>query len=231
MRTRWLTWVLFAIAPLACRAVVPRPAADRWCDAARWVVEQMPGGTTRFGDDRIEIEDADGCTVWWKDELRAPVRISYDVTVVAAGGAHGRVSDLNCFWMAQERDGRAPWSGGTRHGRFADYDSLDTYYVGYGGNENTTTRFRRYSSGSKPLLPEHDLRMRPFLLQPNHVYHLVVIAAEGRAQFYRDGEKIFDFTDPRPLTRGWFGFRTVHSHLVIQNFTIERPDPEPRVKR
>ena len=31
-----------------------------------------------------------------------------------------------------------------RSGTFAEYNDLLTYYVGLGGNRNTTTRFRRY---------------------------------------------------------------------------------------
>ena len=35
--------------------------------------------------------------------------------------------------------------------RSATYDTLRTYYVGYGGNANTTTRFRRYDgTGARP---------------------------------------------------------------------------------
>ena len=43
--------------------------------------------------------------------------------------------------------------------RFAAYNDLKTYYVGLGGNRNTTTRFRRYIGDpeTRPLLPEHDL--------------------------------------------------------------------------
>ena len=53
--------------------------------------------------------------------------------------------------------------------RFADYNDLKTYYVGLGGNRNTTTRFRRYigDPATRPLLPEHDLSVADVLLVPN----------------------------------------------------------------
>jgi hypothetical protein len=51
------------------------------------------------------------------------------------------------------------------------------------------------------------------------------VARDGRAEFYRDGELIFSFTDPSPLTAGWFAIRTVRSHLVIKNLKIGRPSP------
>jgi hypothetical protein len=202
------------------------PAAQRApFTATDWIVEQMPGGKVTIDAGKLIIEDAEGCTVWWRTMLRAPVRISYDATVISAGGTHDRVSDLNCFWMAKDATGAAPYASAQRHGRFADYDSLETYYVGYGGNSNTTTRFRRYGAGKRPLRPEDDLRQRQFLLEPNRKYHIELVAADGEAEFYRDGEKVFSFPDPQPLTFGWFGLRTVHSHIVVENFKVAM---EPR---
>ena len=109
-----------------------------------------------------------------------------------------------------------------RTGAFATYDSLRTYYVGYGGNNNTTTRFRRYDgSGARPLLPEHDLTDKKFLLEPGRTYRIELRARDGLVEFLRDGEVIFTYRDPSPLTEGWFGFRTVKSKTQIQNFRID----------
>ena len=199
---------------------IPAPTAD----LRRWSVEQMPGGTVTPRDGTLVIEDEAGCTVWYREKLTAPVEITYEVTVVDAGGPHDRVSDVNCFWMAS--DPRAcegcPFAPGRgRSGKFADYDSLVTYYVGYGGTENTTTRFRRYDgTAARPLRPEHDLREKRFLLAPNRTYRIRLVARDGVAEFWRDGEKILSFRDPTPLTRGWFGLRTVKSHLEIRNLQI-----------
>lgn len=184
----------------------------------------MPGGTVAVRDGALAIEDAAGCTVWFREKLTAPVEISYEVTAISAGGPHDRVSDVNCFWMAN--DPRAPAgppfaAGHARTGKFSDYDSLLTYYVGYGGNTNSTTRFRRYDGTvARPLLPEHDLSGKKFMLEPNRPYHIRLVARDGLAEFWRDGEKIFSFRDPAPLTSGWFAFRTVTSHLVIRNFRV-----------
>lgn len=200
----------------------PEPTAN----LAAWAVEQMPGGTVTTRDGALVIEDAAGCTVWFRQKLTAPVEISYDVTVVSAGGPHDRISDLNCFWMANdprsERNSVPPFEHTpARTGKFADYDSLLTYYVGYGGNTNSTTRFRRYDgTAARPLLPEHDLRAPQFLLKANQTYHIRVVARDGVAEFWRDGERIFIFKDPTPLTSGWFAFRTVQSHLEIRHFRV-----------
>jgi hypothetical protein len=203
----------------------PARAADEpTADLHRWAVEQMPGGTVTSRDGALVIEDAAGCTVWYRERLTAPVEISYDITVVAQGGPHDRVSDVNCFWMARDPKSDARPAG--RSGKFSDYDSLFTYYVGYGGNTNSTTRFRRYDgTPARPLLPEHDLSAKKFLLEPNRVFHLRLVARDGVAEYWRDGEKIFSFRDPSPLTSGWFAFRTVKSHLEIRNFRVTRPAP------
>jgi hypothetical protein len=186
----------------------------------RWVVEQMPGGSVSVQDGALVIEDKAGCTVWFRERLQAPFVISYEATV----SSRARVSDLNCFWMAT--DPRAPDTppfapGFARTGRFEDYDSLRTYYVGCGGNTNSTTRFRRYAGdGTKPLLPEHDLTDAKHLLVADHAYRITIVAAGGRVQFLRDGEIVFDWRDPEPLTEGWFGFRTVSSRIEIRSFRV-----------
>lgn len=212
-----LLWGIGASLLIATASGTVTPTAD----LEPWVVEQQPGGTVTIAEGgAIVVDDAHGCTLWWRAKLTAPMEISYEVTVVARGGPNDRVSDVNCFWMASDpaaRDGRPQ----ARSGKFEEYDTLRTYYVGMGGNNNTTTRFRRYAGdGTKPLLPEHDLKDRKFLLEANRTYHLRLVARDGVAEFWRDGEKIFSYRDPEPLTGGWFGFRTVKSHLVLRNFLV-----------
>ena len=193
-----------------------------------WKIEQVAPGTATQRAGELVIRDTGGCTAWWSERLVAPVEISYEATLVMAGGKTDRLSDLNCFWMAQDpRSAAAPFAAGqARTGKFPDYDSLLTYYVGYGGNNNSTTRFRRYDgTANRPLLPEHDLSEPRFLLEPNRTYRIRLVARDGRAEFYRDGELIFSFTDPAPLTAGWFAIRTVRSHLVVKYLKIGRPSP------
>ena len=215
----------FLLSPL----VANQPAAaDALDDLSHWIVEQAPGGRVKAQNGVLVIKDVEGCTVWWREKLTAPVEISYTATVVDAGGPYDRVSDLNCFWMAS--DPQHPddlfAAGHGRNGRFHTYDQLQTYYVGYGGNYNGTTRFRRYmGTGARPLLPEHDLTEPRFLLEGNREYRIKLVALpNGTVQYYRDGELIYDIRDPEPLREGWFGFRTVKSHLRFKDFKIARPE-------
>jgi hypothetical protein len=186
---------------------------------ADWRVEQAQGGSVVVRAGALVIEDKGGCTVWWREKLVAPVEIDYEVTVVAKDGPHDRVSDVNCFWMAS--DPAAHTMPVVRSGRFADYDSLRTYYVGMGGWDNTRTRFRRYAGDTtRPLLPQYDLHSKKYLLEGNATYRIWLVARDGKAEFWRNGERIFVYDDPQPLTEGWFGIRTVNSHLEIRGVTV-----------
>lgn len=190
-----------------------------------WVVEQKPGGSVTVQDGALVIDDKAGVTVWRREPLRAPVRIRFTATVT--GGEGRRVSDLNMFWMATDprapEDFFSPKAG--RDGSFATYDGLRTYYVGCGGNGNTTTRFRRYDGkGARPLLPEHDRKDPAELLEGGRAYRIEInVTAEGRTTWTRDGVEVFAFDDPEPLREGWFGFRTVWSRIEIRDFSVEGP--------
>ncbi|HEY3836989.1 MAG TPA: DUF6250 domain-containing protein, partial [Bryobacteraceae bacterium] len=157
-------------------------------------------------------------------ELSGPISIQYQARMIQAGGPHDRVSDLNCFWMATDSRSPDEFFATHRTGKFSDYDQLRTYYVGQGGNSNSTTRFRRYigKQDLRPLLPAHDLRDPQYLLQPN-VWQTIQLVADGpRIQYRRDGKLLFDFHDPDPYTHGYFGFRTTQSHLEIRHFRVDR---------
>lgn len=192
---------------------------------SEWVVEQQPGGRVFVQDGTLVIDDKKGCTVWYKKELVAPMRISYSVTV----SSQARVSDMNCFWMASDLDHVENLfaEGHGREGAFAQYDDLQLYYVGYGGNHNSTTRFRRYKGrGEKPLLSGYDLSDAEHLLTSNTTYRIELVADGEKAQYYKDGELIFEYEDSEPLLRGWFGFRTVWSRLEIRDFKVEKYEIE-----
>lgn len=190
----------------------------------RWTVELEQPGMVRAVSGALTIDVPAGATVWFKPELSGPLLIEYEATLIQASGPHDRVSDLNCFWMAT--DARSPGNLFAIHrsGAFADYNQLRTYYVGQGGNSNTTTRFRRYigSADTRPLLPEHDLKDASVLLKPNAPQLIQLVAMGKRIQYYRDGRLLFDFNDAAPYTRGHFAFRTTQSHIEIRRFRVYR---------
>lgn len=193
-------------------------------DLGRWRPELESGGIVAVRDGALEIDVPGGCSVWFGQPLEGPLLITYEAAAVSTGGPNDRVSDLNCFWMATDTRSLGDLLGTSRSGKFADYDQLRCYYVGLGGNGNSTTRFRRYigEKGNRPLLPEHDLGAKEFLLVPNALQTIQLVAAGGTIGYYRDGRQLFAYDDPAPYTRGWFAFRTVTSHFEIRHFRVYR---------
>jgi len=191
---------------------------------SHWVVEQQPKGQVIFGDKKIEIIDEKGCTVWFKHKLQAPLCIEYEATVIDEGGPYDRVSDLNCFWMANDPNSPDDFfkNSQNRAGKFNNYHSLTQYYVGYGGHNNTKTRFRRYDGQiDRPLLPEHDLSGEKLTITPNKKTKITLIVKDNEVIYKKDGKVVFMIRDNAPYLSGYFGIRTVNNHMIIENLSIK----------
>ena len=195
----------------------------------RWTIEAEKPAAVACEDGVLDIVAPAGLTAWFESELVGPLAITYQAQAVSAGGPLDRVSDLNAFWMAREADGGSPLKR-PRSGAFADYDTLRTYYVGQGGNSNTTTRFRRYVGrpGDRPMLPQHDHAAADEMLAPNRWTTVRLVADGERIEYWSDGRRLFEHHDPEPYTRGWFGLRTTQNHLRVRGFEVFRLVPAGR---
>lgn len=196
-----------------------------------WTVESESSDyLISFSGDTVEIVSPKGLTLWRNEKMRGDVTIEYDACLMDEGKEGDRLSDLNCFWMAsdplypEDIFKRKGW----RRGVFVNCYTLQLYYMGYGGNSNKTTRFRRYN-GDERGVTEAD-RRPSILTEYTDSAHLNVanrwrhvrIATEGnRVCYYIDGERLVDFRDPNPLREGWFGFRTTWSRVRLTNFRYE----------
>jgi len=185
------------------------------------------GGTVTAKDGVLDIDVPAGVTVWLRQELEGPVMIQYEATVISAGGPNDRVSDLNSFWMATDPKAPGDILAHPRSGKFQEYNSLRMYYVGLGGNGNTTTRFRRYigDEAERPLLPENDLSVAEHPdkgIVANKTQTITLIADGALIQYWRDGVKLFEMTDSAAYARGWFGIRTTKNHMRVRNLRIVR---------
>ena len=190
---------------------------------AGWTVESERPARVAATGGILDIDTPAGLTLWRRSELQGPILIEYEAEAVSEGGPNDRVSDLNCFWMATD-PGSAAGPVGRRTGAFTDYNSLRTYYVGLGGNGNTTTRFRRYvaSTTERPLLSENDRSAAARSAASEPVSAVRIVADGSLIQYFRDDRKVFEYTDAQPYTHGWFGIRTTQSHLRIRHFRVYR---------
>ncbi|MEM8521825.1 DUF6250 domain-containing protein [Flavobacterium sp. PL12] len=207
----------------ACKPLKRKTFDDSYLTSANWIIEQQQGGKVEFKNKIIEIIDAKGCTIWFKHILTGPIQIEYDVTVIGNKGPYDRVSDLNCFWMASDPKNPNDFfkDSKNRKGFFPNYHELKQYYVGYGGHDNSKSRFRRYDENKeRPLLAEHDLSDKKFMIVPNKKIHVTLIANKNKIQYLRDGEVIFNLNDEMPYTKGYFGIRTVENHMIVENLKI-----------
>lgn len=199
--------------------------------SGQWIAEDESSTYTHSErGDTLEITAPQGLTLWYAQPLTGNYRISYAATVVMQGGLNDRLADLNCFWAAADPEypddffARTTW----RRGVFAHYNSLDLFYVGFGGNDNSTTRFRRYYGSRynvpgaevKPLIAEYT--DAGHLLSPNRNYHIVITVAAGQTTFAVNGQTLFACALAPNEGNGYFGLRLLTNHILISGFKIEQ---------
>lgn len=238
-----------------CGLILATPlAAFAWCEAPR-KLEQVATDDFRAGLARwrLEAEDARavvtaqggvldiatpaGLSLWWRERLSGDYAIRFTALALpapASAGPHaGRLSDLNMFWNALEADGSAPYP---RDGKFAGYDTLPTYYVGFGANANTTTRLRHYDGSQRRLLtgfadgaiaePGERPMTRETRLQAGKPLSVEIVSRQPTAndpvhlRWRADSNELFTRADANPRLQGHFALRTTASRLQIRDFQI-----------
>lgn len=195
-----------------------------------WKIESESDSVTiSIENQELEIIAPKGFTLWLNKPLENDLEISFDALVVKGNGKYDRVSDLNCFWMASDPENpdnffaRSKW----RNGTFGKYYSLKLYYVGYGGNSNTTTRFRKYDGNyesfkNKTMRPDiiKEYNDSAHLIHPNQWNHIEIIMNGNNIKYLFNQEILFDYNDSAPYMKGYFGFRTVTNHMKVRNFRV-----------
>jgi hypothetical protein len=176
---------------------------------------RKPGNVVENRDGRLLMDVDAGATVWLDKPLSGDILITYTRRVAVDGGKNDRLSDFNHFWMARDLH-RASLFG--RSGKLEEYDDLELYYVGFGGNTNSTTRFRRYGGGERMLLGE--FKDKAHLLEPNRDYAIEIAVYKGCTRMRVDGQEWFSYRDPHPLTNGYFGLRTTWSRQTVDDLKI-----------
>lgn len=182
--------------------------------------------------DTMEIIAYNGLTLWYNHRLTGDYQIKYKVKMIMAGNDYDRLSDLNCFWGAN--DPKNPENifadGHWRRGLFDRYNSLNLYYVGYGGNHNSTTRFRKYYSEYfnsdkdkdkvRPIIKEY--KDNDHLLKPNKWYEICIYVRDNKTSYIVNGEVFFEKEIEDGECDGHFGFRLLKNHTVITDISFTK---------
>lgn len=230
--------------------------ATAWCEAPR-KLEQIAAEDFRAGLARWRLEAEDeravvtaqggvldiatpaGLSLWWREPLSGDYAVRFTAMALpapfTAGPLSGRLSDLNMFWNALEADGSEPYP---RSGKFGDYDTLPTYYAGFGANGNTTTRLRLYDGSKRRLLtgfadgaiaePEERPMTRETRLHAGKALSIEIVSRQPtpddpvHLRWRADSNEVFTRADANPRLHGYFALRTTASRLQIRDFQILR---------
>lgn len=201
-----------------------------FADTTMWVVESATnaGLADYINDNTLDIRVPEGITIWNATEFSGNVMIEYSVTAIEKGGVHDRVSDINCFWMATDPVNPDDFFRNTalRKGVFQNYYALKLYYAGYGGHDNTRTRFRKYNGIAEPR-PEilREYTDAQHLIASNRENTVRIVCMNGIVKYYFNDELLLELNDEEPYQKGYFGFRTTNSHLKIDNFKVYSVKP------
>lgn len=188
-----------------------------------WLIESASkdAKVTWSRDSVCDIVAPKGLTLWNRTLLQGDVVIDYEARIMS----DARVSDLNCFWMAD----KALSGAKSRKGEFSRASEMSLYYVGYGGNSNTTTRFRRYDGQPQPAVIR-EYTDASHLIKADHWYRIHLESCQGRVLYVIDGDTLVNYVDLQPLRSGYFGFRTTESHAQLRRFRITHNAAEPPLR-
>ena len=77
--------------------------AQNGLDTNLWMVEDHSGKAQfQTRGDTIEISTPKGLTLWYKPRLTGSYEITYSACMPMNGDPNDRLSDLNCFWGAND---------------------------------------------------------------------------------------------------------------------------------
>jgi len=74
----------------------------------------------------------------------------------------------------------------------------------------------------RPLRLGDDLAGDPYMLVPNRLETIRLVANGRIIEYWRDGTRIFSMEDAASYESGWFALRTTYSHLRVSNLRIRR---------
>lgn len=191
---------------------------------SNWIIESSNLTETSWKGGELDIDTSSGTTVWFKEPIGVMTLIEFDGRTVVEGGQNDRGTDLNFFWMATDLTNPDFFQqSGWRNGKMRNYDSLSLYYVGYGANDNSTTRFRQYTGdGTRPLQSKYDINDRQFMNIDNIPTNIKIYNLPEKTVILSNDQFLYEIPRDSQYQEGWFGFRTWKSHIAIDKFSVSK---------
>lgn len=99
--------------------------------------------------------------------------------------------------------------------------------MGYGGNHNSTTRFRQYFAKAadtsdaiaRPVIKEYTDKAH--LLIPNKWYDIKIRVEKGITTYSVNGEELFRLPVKENEGDGYFGLRLLENHTLFTGFQVK----------
>ena len=186
--------------------------------AGNWVVE---GRAPSWGPNEIVLRHTS--VVWHKTVFESPFVMEFETTPLPAPEKFtAGVTDSIWFWLASDPrhpdDFFAETAARSANPSLYSYLSLRFYWVDFGGNNNTTSRFR-YNPLRQLIRQFTD---SPRLLAKGRTYKIKVVANGPHQEYWCDGKRQAYFYDDDPPRSGHIGFRAFVADHRISKLTVHR---------
>ena len=186
--------------------------------AGDWVVE---GREPTWGTNEIVLHHTS--VVWYKHPFESPFVMEFETTPLQAPPKFtAGVSDSIWFWLASDPrhpdDFFAETAARNANPSLRSYLPLRFYWIDFGGNNNTTTRFR-YNPLRQLIRQFSDA---PRLLEKGRTYKIMIVANGPHQEYWCDGKRWAYFYDDDPPRSGHIGFRAFVADHRISNLRIHR---------
>ncbi len=117
---------------------------------------------------------------------------------------------------------RSEW----RNGVFKNYNTLDLFLRWIRGNDNSTTRFRRYNGKYYGVADDKSETITsriygyPAFTCSNQWYQISIRVQKGVTTYSVNGEELFRYSITGSEGDGHFGLRLLQNHVLFTDFKV-----------
>jgi hypothetical protein len=158
-------------------------------------------------------------TIWLDKELSGNVSIEFDVYLLSSADD---ANNVNVFLMYNDPSGRLlrQTADSRQDGLYRRYHTLNGYiFTNVTNGDTASVRYRFRKNPGFKLVSEN---FRPGAGRGRKL-HVKLVKKAGHFEYWENGKKILDAVDTaEAYNKGFFGFRTWHTAMEIDNLLIKR---------